>query len=114
PPFAEKNPILVMGMIPNREPPKLKDPSKWSSELNEFIASCLIKDPIKRPTAAELLMVCQQKRIEQYVILIYFQHPFIQTKCHKGHASLRSFLSEIKQLKSLKSETSSSSNGDSK
>jgi len=44
-----------------RPPPTLADPRRWSKEFNSFIASCLTKDPVKRPSAAEML-----------------QHPFIQ------------------------------------
>ena len=32
-------------MIPSRPPPRLTEPSKWSKELNDFVAKCLTKVP---------------------------------------------------------------------
>lgn len=60
PPHADLKPMRAMMGIPVRPPPTLADPRKWSKEFNSFIASTLIKDPSKRPSAVELL-----------------QHPFI-------------------------------------
>ena len=44
-------------MIPNREPPRLREPQKWSPEFNDFIARCLVKDPNERASGEELLEV---------------------------------------------------------
>ena len=44
-------------MIPNSEPPRLREPQKWSPEFNDFIARCLVKDPNERASGEELLEV---------------------------------------------------------
>lgn len=44
-------------MIPNRPPPRLRQNDKWSSTYADFVATCLVKDPERRPTARELLQV---------------------------------------------------------
>lgn len=42
-------------MIPNKQPPTLSEPQKWSDEFNDFVSQCLVKNPDDRPTARELL-----------------------------------------------------------
>ena len=42
-------------MIPQKPPPRLENESKFSVQFVNFISRCLIKDPSKRPKAAELL-----------------------------------------------------------
>lgn len=49
--------IQAIFMIPTRPPPTLSNPKKFSKEFIDFIARCLVKEPNKRPTAAELLEV---------------------------------------------------------
>ncbi|KAG8240410.1 hypothetical protein J437_LFUL003124 [Ladona fulva] len=55
PPNHEMSPMRVLLKIQKSDPPKLDRPSDWSKDFNDFIADCLIKDPSRRPTAAELL-----------------------------------------------------------
>lgn len=55
PPLSELHPMRALMQIPMRDPPFLKNPKKWSSEFQDFIKQCLIKEPSKRPTATELL-----------------------------------------------------------
>ncbi|CAG0885232.1 unnamed protein product [Darwinula stevensoni] len=55
PPNHEMSPMRVLLKIQKSEPPKLNQPQKWSRSFNEFIATCLVKDPQKRPTASRLL-----------------------------------------------------------
>jgi len=55
PPHYDINPLRVIFVIPNRAPPTLKEPAKWSNEFNDFVALCLQKDPTSRPAAEELL-----------------------------------------------------------
>lgn len=55
PPNHEMSPMRVLLKIQKSDPPKLEQPSKWSKEFNDFIATTLIKEPQKRPTCAELL-----------------------------------------------------------
>ena len=54
-PFFNLNEIDVLRRIQFEEPPNLKDISKWSPELVNFIKACLVKNPLNRPTAEELL-----------------------------------------------------------
>ena len=55
PNYNARNIIRTMLMIPNKPPPTLAEPDKWSKEFNNFIAACLCKDPKERPTSKELL-----------------------------------------------------------
>jgi len=55
PPHYDINPLRVIFVIPNRTPPTLKEPAKWSNEFNDFVGLCLQKDPASRPSAEELL-----------------------------------------------------------
>jgi len=55
PPHYDINPLRVIFVIPNRTPPTLKEPSKWSKEFNDFVDKCLQKNAADRPSAAELL-----------------------------------------------------------
>eukprot|EP01084_Bolivina_argentea_P179730 310547_1 len=55
PPHADKAPLQVIFLIPKRDAPNLpEDEDHWSDDFRDFISSCLIKDPLKRPTAKEL------------------------------------------------------------
>jgi serine/threonine protein kinase len=69
PPYAERSILAALQMIPRNEPPKLKEPSKWSSEFNDLISVCLQKDPKNRPSAVELLLVCF-KRFKLKILLV--------------------------------------------
>jgi len=55
PPHYDINPLRVIFVIPNRTPPTLKEPTKWSSEFVDFVTLCLRKNATERPSAAELL-----------------------------------------------------------
>ncbi|KAG8443281.1 hypothetical protein GDO86_011906, partial [Hymenochirus boettgeri] len=64
PPLADLHPMRALFKIPRNPPPTLHQPELWSTEFNDFIKLCLMKDFEKRPTVSELL-----------------EHPFIkQTK----------------------------------
>ena len=54
PPYSNIHPMRAIFMIPSRPPPKFPDPSKWSDDLNDFLACCLVKDPKDRKSAAAL------------------------------------------------------------
>lgn len=56
PPLAHLPPMVAMHKIPDNQPPSLKEATKWSTELNDFISCCLVKDPSARPTASQLLV----------------------------------------------------------
>ncbi|KAI5640799.1 protein kinase domain-containing protein [Phthorimaea operculella] len=55
PPNHEMTPMRVLLKIQKSDPPRLDNPAAWSKTFNDFIAKALVKDPEKRPTAAELL-----------------------------------------------------------
>ena len=57
PPYAQHSTLAALRLIPKNEPPTLQEPSKWSNDLNDLLSKCLQKDPEKRPSAIELLMV---------------------------------------------------------
>eukprot|EP01102_Stenamoeba_stenopodia_P016596 TRINITY_DN5816_c0_g1_i1.p1 TRINITY_DN5816_c0_g1~~TRINITY_DN5816_c0_g1_i1.p1 ORF type:complete len:728 (+),score=150.91 TRINITY_DN5816_c0_g1_i1:206-2389(+) len=60
PPYFGLPSTRIIYMIPNKDPPKFQNPDKFSSEFNDFLKTCLVKDPKHRPNAEQLL-----------------QHPFI-------------------------------------
>ena len=55
PPYGDIHPMRAIFMIPSKPPPTFKRPELWSSQLIDFISKCLVKNPDKRATAAELL-----------------------------------------------------------
>jgi serine/threonine protein kinase len=59
PPFFELAPMRVLHMLTKSsyKPPKLKDKKKWSPIFHNFVKSCLVKKPNKRPLPSTLLQV---------------------------------------------------------
>lgn len=55
PPLFDIASLRVIFLIPSREPPSFKEPAKWSKEFNDFVTTCLKKDPTKRLTSNEIL-----------------------------------------------------------
>jgi len=56
PPHAEETNVFgAIDLILKGDPPKLKEPEKWSKDFNDFIALCVQKKPSDRPTAKQLL-----------------------------------------------------------
>eukprot|EP00118_Oscarella_pearsei_P001604 m.7892 g.7892 ORF g.7892 m.7892 type:complete len:888 (+) comp19949_c0_seq1:181-2844(+) len=55
PPHHEMHPMRVLFKIPKADPPTLAAPSKWSSDINDFIGKCLNKDFRSRPSSEEML-----------------------------------------------------------
>ena len=56
PPLMKEPPLRALLIIAVKPAPVLKDRHKWSPVFHHFIASCLSTDPLKRPSAEELLM----------------------------------------------------------
>ncbi|KAJ3166932.1 hypothetical protein HDU88_003021 [Geranomyces variabilis] len=54
PPLSDIHPMRALTLIPTSDL-GLAKPKNWSKTFQEFIAVCLIKDPTKRPSAAQLL-----------------------------------------------------------
>ena len=70
PPFSNLKQHMMRNKIIKDPPIGMSDPSKWSKEINDFVAKCLTYNPDNRPDAIELL-----------------KHPFIE-KYAKGPALL--------------------------
>ncbi|XP_062909582.1 serine/threonine-protein kinase 10 isoform X1 [Mobula hypostoma] len=77
PPHHELNPMRVLLKIAKGDPPTLENPSKWSTEFNDFLKKALDKNPDTRLSAAQLL-----------------QHPFLKDVC--GNKPLRELVAEAK------------------
>ncbi|KAI9359327.1 kinase-like domain-containing protein [Zopfochytrium polystomum] len=54
PPFADIHPMRVIFIIPKTDPPRL-EPSEFSPEFCDFVATCLQTRPSQRPDAQDLL-----------------------------------------------------------
>jgi len=79
PPHSNVHPMRAIFLIPTSEPPTLPDPDDWSDDFNNFLKTCLQKEPLRRPTASTLLN----------------SHPFI-TKA-KGKAIIADLVDECMQ-----------------
>lgn len=55
PPLCDMHPMRALFLIPRNPPPRLKNPTKWSSKLHNFVESCSIKDYTARPNTEQLL-----------------------------------------------------------
>eukprot|EP01105_Mastigella_eilhardi_P004721 TRINITY_DN1632_c2_g1_i4.p1 TRINITY_DN1632_c2_g1~~TRINITY_DN1632_c2_g1_i4.p1 ORF type:complete len:1194 (-),score=395.22 TRINITY_DN1632_c2_g1_i4:56-3592(-) len=54
PPLGDMHPMKALMQIPFVDPPKAKQPNLWGLNFHSFMAACLVKDPKKRATVAEL------------------------------------------------------------
>eukprot|EP00038_Savillea_parva_P000422 m.96074 g.96074 ORF g.96074 m.96074 type:complete len:846 (-) comp10141_c0_seq1:145-2682(-) len=55
PPLFKLNAMTALYHIPQKDPPCLSEPSKFSTEFDSFVKACLQKDPTVRPDATTLL-----------------------------------------------------------
>jgi len=91
PPLFDIPSMRVIFIIPKRDPPQLPNMDKWSTELNNFLATCLQKDPQGRPAAKELL-----------------EHPFIirgQKNKHLIKALVEECLPKLEEVRAKKKTT---------
>ncbi|CAN8063518.1 unnamed protein product [Agarophyton chilense] len=55
PPHMSEKPLRAMFLITTQAPPTLREPAKWSSEFVDFVAQCLVVNPVRRASASQLL-----------------------------------------------------------
>ncbi|KAK7109444.1 hypothetical protein V1264_013484 [Littorina saxatilis] len=79
PPNKEMHPMRVLIKIQKADPPMLEQPKKWTNHFKDFVGKCLVKDPTKRPTAAELL-----------------EHPFMKHKNARDKTAICDLIMESK------------------
>ena len=83
PPHFNVHPMRAIFIISSRPAPELKEPSKWSHDMADFISRCLVKNAEHRASAAELL-----------------KHPWLRSFAReigssgRGHPLLRELVSE--------------------
>lgn len=53
PPYADLHPMKVLHLVPRNPPPELAP--TYSRACRDFVAQCLTRDPLRRPTASTLL-----------------------------------------------------------
>ncbi|KAK2559950.1 Serine/threonine-protein kinase 3 [Acropora cervicornis] len=51
-------------MIPTKPPPTFKEADRWSSEFQDFVSRCLVKNPEERATASQLLQEEEEEEEE--------------------------------------------------
>jgi hypothetical protein len=64
PPYMEFPPLRALFLITTKGIPDLKEPSKWSADMKDFVRCTLIKEPEDRPDSITLL-----------------KHPFLKRAC---------------------------------
>lgn len=56
-PLSDLQPMAALRQIPRKDPPKLAEEDRWSSEFKDFLKKCLQKEPDERESAEKLLKV---------------------------------------------------------
>ena len=82
-PYSDMHPMRALFLIPKNDSPVLE--GNFSKPLKAFIASCLEKDPEKRPTAKELLKhpFIKSAKPNSHLVELLNRHKEWQAK-HKG------------------------------
>lgn len=87
PPNRDIRSMEMLKDLPKRPPPRLVQPQKYTQAANDFIATCLVKNPDERPSALDLI-----------------NHPFITGAGQT--AILESVVKETLEIKQRKGELS--------
>lgn len=83
PPYMDYPPLRALFLITTKGIPGLKEPSKWSPKLTDFLLKCLTQDPAARPDANSLL-----------------EHPFLEQV-----ANPREMIEQVANAKRAKEES---------
>ena len=75
-PYSGLFPLEVIVKIINSPPPQLPDDSKWSTSFRDFVRTCLINPPSKRPSAKQLL---EHKFFKQAKDYPYYTKELVQS-----------------------------------
>jgi len=78
PPYSDLLPNAAINLIPRNEPPVLQ--GDYSTTFKDFVSKCLVKDPTRRASAAELLQhpfITKSKRKEVLAEFIQQVKPFL-------------------------------------
>jgi len=86
PPYMEFPPLRALFLITTKGIPDLKEPTKWSADMRDFVGRCLEKEPEARPDSNEML-----------------KHPFLKKAAAQGEiASVAKQAKQFKQSLSIK------------
>mmetsp|Transcript_94836 Transcript_94836/g.142082 ORF Transcript_94836/g.142082 Transcript_94836/m.142082 type:complete len:242 (+) Transcript_94836:1-726(+) len=83
PPYMDYPPLRALFLISTKGIPGLQNASKWSDEMNSFLADCLIQDAAARPDANKLL-----------------EHPFMEKACPPEE-----LIEKVKTAKQIKKQS---------
>jgi len=86
PPYMDYPPLRALFLISTKGIPKLKHEEKWSRELVDFLARCLLIDADQRASAVTLL-----------------NHPFAKKAC--DHSGIQQLIDAVQQIKDNQSES---------
>eukprot|EP01119_Soliformovum_irregulare_P018609 TRINITY_DN5748_c0_g1_i1.p1 TRINITY_DN5748_c0_g1~~TRINITY_DN5748_c0_g1_i1.p1 ORF type:complete len:756 (-),score=196.51 TRINITY_DN5748_c0_g1_i1:23-2290(-) len=95
PPYYSYLPFRAMFLIGDskKPPPHLTAPEAWSSDFNNFIRACLIKDPTKRPSSHRMLKhdfiesdpgtQCVAETVEEFIVKDELRRREDETSLHQ-------------------------------
>lgn len=86
PPYADLHPMKVLFLIPKNPPPTL-DSERFSKPFRDFVALCLQRDPLHRPSAKELLKHRFVKNAKKATYLTELIERHEEWKCEGGERS---------------------------
>lgn len=117
PPLFELHPMRALYLISKRNytPPTVKDKSKWSSSMREFIKLSLTKNPKKRPSCEKLLQTssfCQPRQVRG--LLTELLDKFTELKQKKKYRYNKEDTSEDEEKKGGGKENNNNENEEQK